>query len=129
MTTTFAQALAAARHGRHLSQRILADRVGVRQTAVAQWEQGRTTPSKDHVFTLEGVLGLAPGALARHLGFGPPTTRQVDRLPDVIEAIRADHSLNDQSRHLLIELYQLLRVASGPRRTPRGRQRKGSDAS
>jgi hypothetical protein len=81
------------------------------------------------VFTLERVLGLAPGALARHLGFGPPTTSQVDRLPGVIETIRADHRLNDQSRHLLIELYQLLRVASGPRRTPRGRRRNGSAAS
>ena len=129
MTTTFAHALAAARHGQHLSQRVLADRVGVRQTAVAQWEQGRTTPSNNHVFTLERVLGLTPGALARHLGFGPPTTRQVDRLPGVVETIHADHRLNDQSRHLLIELYQLLRVASGPRRTPRGRQRNGSDAS
>lgn len=129
MTTNFGQALAAARKEQRLSQRVLADQVGVRQTAVAQWEQGRTAPSNGHVFTLERVLGLAPGALAHHLGFGPPTTRQVDRLPGVIDTIRSDRSLNDQSRHLLIELYQLLRVASHPPRTSRARQRTSSDAS
>jgi transcriptional regulator with XRE-family HTH domain len=129
MTTNFGQALAAERQEQRLSQRVLADRVGVRQTAVAQWEQGRTTPSKDHVFTLERVLGLAPGALAYHLGFGPPTTGHVDRLPGVIDTLQSDRSLNDQSRHLLIELYQLLRVASRPPRTSSTRQRTGSDAS
>jgi transcriptional regulator with XRE-family HTH domain len=129
MTTTFGRALATARQQQHLSQRVLADQVGVRQTAVAQWEQGRTNPSNDHVFTLERVLRLAPGALGRHLGFGPPTTPPAERLPGVIDAIQADHGLNDQSRHLLIELYYLLRVASQPPRVPRTRRNNGSDAS
>src|SRR6266511_5001795 len=102
MTMTFGQALAAARHQQHLSQRVRADQVGVRQTAVAQWEQGRTTPSNDHVFTLERALGLVPGTLARNLGFGPPIDSPAERLPGVADTIRADHSLNDQSRHLLI---------------------------
>jgi|SRR6266704_1093407 len=102
MTTTFGQALADARQQQHLSQRALAGRVGVRQTAVAQWEQGRTKPSNMHVFTVERVLGLAPGTLARHLGFGPPTNPPAQRLPGVTDAIHADHSLNDQTRQLLI---------------------------
>jgi len=126
MITTFGQALAAARQQQHLSQRALANQVGVRQTAVAQWEQGRTKPSNKHVFTLERVLGLVPGTLARHLSFGPPTTPPAQHLPGVTDAIQADHSLNDQSRHLLVELYHLLRVASQP---PRTRRNNASDPS
>ncbi len=126
MITTFGQALADARQQQRLSQRALANQVGVRQTAVAQWEQGRTKPSNKHVFTLERVLGLVPGTLARHLSFGPPTNPAAHRLPGVTDAIHADHSLNDQTRHLLIELYHLLRVASQP---PRTRRNNASDPS
>src|SRR6266545_4515945 len=105
MTTTFARALATARQQQHLSQKTVATLVGVGQTAVTQWEQGRTRPRNDHLFALERALRLTPGSLARHLGVGPPTNAPAQRPPRVVEAIRADRSLTDHTQQLLIDLY------------------------
>jgi transcriptional regulator with XRE-family HTH domain len=104
----FGRQLAAARKQRRLSQRTLAEMVGVRQTAVTQWERGATTPRNDHVFALERALRLAPGALARYLGFGPAVDAPAIPLRplSVVDAIEGDSRLDQQQRQLLIGVYR-----------------------
>ena len=104
----FGRELAAARRERKISQRALADLVGVRQTAVTQWERGATTPRNHHVFALERALRLQPGALARYLGFGPPVDAPVVPLRPltVVDAIEGDARLDAQQRQLLVGVYR-----------------------
>ncbi|HZD02105.1 MAG TPA: helix-turn-helix domain-containing protein [Actinomycetes bacterium] len=104
----FGRELAGTRKERRLSQRALAELIGVRQTAVTQWERGATTPRNDHVFALERVLRLSPGALARYLGFGPPVDAPAVPLRPltVIDAIESDPRLDDQQRQLLVGVYR-----------------------
>ncbi len=46
-----------------LSQNELASLCNVHQTAVSQWENGRTSPDNDSLRILAGVLGVSVGAL------------------------------------------------------------------
>ena len=48
---------------RRLSQQKLADLVGVHQTAVSQWEKGRTAPDKQSLLRLSSVLGVSADRL------------------------------------------------------------------
>lgn len=47
------------RKAMQLSQQELADRVGVTQGAVAQWEKGLFAPSPDHQLAIANSLGVA----------------------------------------------------------------------
>ena len=46
-----------------LSQKALADLCGVHQTAVSQWEKGRTTPDLDSLKKLAAALGVSAEVL------------------------------------------------------------------
>ena len=46
-----------------LSQSELAALCNVHQTAVSQWENGRTSPDSDSLLILAGVLGVSVGTL------------------------------------------------------------------
>ncbi|MBQ6265627.1 MAG: helix-turn-helix domain-containing protein [Clostridia bacterium] len=48
---------------RGLSQQRLADLVGVHQTAVSQWEKGRTAPDKQSLLRLSSVLAVSADRL------------------------------------------------------------------
>ena len=48
---------------RGLSQQKLADLVGVHQTAVSQWEKGRTCPAKNSLLRLSAALGVSADRL------------------------------------------------------------------
>src|SRR6266540_2224573 len=115
---SFGRALADARRRRRLSQRALGAAVGVRQSAVTQWERGITTPKIEHVFAVEQALGLPSGALARLLGYGPPsdTPPLTLRQPTVVDTILADKGLDDEQRQLLIGLYRQLQARPRRRR-------------
>ena len=114
---SFAHALATARRRQQMSQRALAEAIGVRQSCITQWERGRTRPSNQHVFAVEQALKLPSGALARFLGFGPPVDSPTpDPPPTVVAAIIADRSLDEEGRELLIRLYRHLRDMRPARR-------------
>src|SRR6266498_4722667 len=76
----FRKALRRAREARGLSKRGLALKVGVTQSAVWQWEEGRVAPRPETAATLERVLGLDPGRLSKLLGYLPATDRKSTRL-------------------------------------------------
>ena len=76
-TPWFGRALADARRRKQLSQRQLGHAIGVRQSAITQWERGLVIPRNAHVFAAEQALTLPPGSLACLLGFGPPTARRL----------------------------------------------------
>ena len=48
---------------RGLSQQKLADMIGVHQTAVSQWEKGRTDPDKQSLLRLSEALGVSADRL------------------------------------------------------------------
>ncbi len=95
----FRRQLVAARKARRLSQHDLGRMVDVEQSAVTQWETGKTTPARDRVFAIEHALGLRQGTLAQFLGFGPARGTPV---------ILADEKLTPNQRQLLIALYREL---------------------
>ncbi len=116
----FRRQLVAARKARNLSQHDLGQMVGVEQSAVTQWETGKTTPARERVFAIEYALGLKQGTLAQFLGFGPALgTPVIFRQVTVPDAIMADDRLTERQRQLLLGLYHEL--TSLARRRPRPR--------
>lgn len=57
------------RHRGRMTQAELADRLGVSQSAVSQWETGTTEVTAEHMIRLEGVLGLRSGSLFVEAGY------------------------------------------------------------
>ena len=106
----FCRMLRQGRQQRRLSQRNVADAIGVSHTAVSQWESGRSLPIPAKVPDLERALELEPGALSRLLGYLPIASGDDMTSLDVIEAIRRDARLGQHGQELLITMYrQLLR--------------------
>ncbi len=116
----FRRQLVAARKARKLSQHDLGRMVGVAQSAVTQWETGKTTPTRERTFSIEYALGLRQGTLAQFLGFGPavgtPVTLRRTTVPD---AINEDDRLTEPQRQLLLGLYR--EFTNPSRRRPRTR--------
>jgi transcriptional regulator with XRE-family HTH domain len=103
----FRKALRRAREEHGLSKRGLALKIGVTQSAVWQWEEGRVSPRPELLAVLERALDLAPGALALLLGYLPP--EGVRKAPvSVTEAIEADPRLGSKERKLLVAMYREL---------------------
>jgi DNA-binding XRE family transcriptional regulator len=62
-TDAFARRLRELRHGANLSQRQLAERIGVAQSAVWQWEHGKMHPSLYNIIGLIDALNSSPNEL------------------------------------------------------------------
>jgi transcriptional regulator with XRE-family HTH domain len=116
----FAEALRRARDDSGMTQRDLADAIGVAQASVAQWETGKVAPRPEKVVTLEHILELETGSLARLLGYLPAGESETKVAMSVIEAARADPRLGDRERAILEavyrELVQQARAEQGPGR-------------
>jgi transcriptional regulator with XRE-family HTH domain len=110
----FRRALRRARESCGLSQRAVGEAVGRTGSAVWQWEEGRGAPDHATVVKLEEVLELAPGSLAKLLGYVSP---EVDGPVSVVEAVNADPRLNDSGRELLTSVYRWLVHQGGGRRS------------
>jgi transcriptional regulator with XRE-family HTH domain len=114
----FRRMLRRGREQRRLSQRKVADTIGVSHTAVSQWESGRSLPVPAKVPDLERLLDLEPGTLSRLLGYLPIASGDDKTSLDVIEAIRRDARLGEHGQELLITMYrQLLRQHEQPAET------------
>lgn len=98
----FAEAVREARGAQGLTQRALAEVVGLSQNAVARWEIGESAPGTPaSVFHLEGVLDLEPGSLSIHLGYLPVGAN----LCGVELAIRSDSDLDAPMKAALLTFY------------------------
>lgn len=101
---TFADALRGRRAEANLSQGELGAAIGVSGSAVGNWERGEDEPSRANVAALERALGLEPGDLSRHLGYGPadavPTQQQ---LMEMVQALSAQVQTMSQQLDRLLE--------------------------
>jgi transcriptional regulator with XRE-family HTH domain len=104
----FAQALRRAREECGLSQRGLADALGVSQASVSQWLLGQTAPRPERVAALEGVLRMEPSFLGRLLGQVPYDDRAAPGSVSVTEAAEADPRLGVRERRILAAVYREL---------------------
>lgn len=101
----FARSLAAELDARGMTQRDLADLVGVRQNTVSRWVAADGfAPDPDRVFAIEAALDLPPGALSQHLGYAPVEARPT---PSVLEAIEAAPNLEPWQRDALVAVYSI----------------------
>jgi transcriptional regulator with XRE-family HTH domain len=104
---SFSRALAA-RLG-SLSRRALCERVAmhsgesVTPQAVSLWLLAQSEPSRRKVFALEKALDVAPGTLARHLGYLPPEARP---RRTVLEALESDARLDEKAVRMLAAAYR-----------------------
>lgn len=48
---------------KELTQQQLADRVGVDQSAVVRWEQGKANPTVENLIIMSGILGCSVDVL------------------------------------------------------------------
>jgi transcriptional regulator with XRE-family HTH domain len=103
----FGQALQRAREECGLSQRRLADALGVSQASVSQWLLGQTAPRPERVAALERVLRMEPNSLARLLGQVPYDDRAAPSV-SVTEAAEADPRLGTRERRILAAVYREL---------------------
>jgi transcriptional regulator with XRE-family HTH domain len=104
----FGQALQRARQECGLSQRGLADALGVSQASVSQWLLGQTAPRPERVPALERVLRMEPNSLARLLGQVPYDDRAAPPSVSVTEAAEADPRLGTRERRILAAVYREL---------------------
>ena len=103
----FGQALQRAREECGLSQRGLADALGVSQASVSQWLLGQTAPRPERVAALERVLRMEPSFLARLLG-QVADDRAAPASVSVTEAAEADPRLGSRERRILAAVYREL---------------------
>ena len=103
----FGQALQRAREECGLSQRGLADALGVSQASVSQWLLGQTAPRPERVAALERVLRMEPSSLARLLGQVPYDDRAAPSV-SVTQAAEADPRLGSRDRRSLAAVYREL---------------------
>lgn len=96
----FRHALAAARRGAGLSQRQLAGRVGIGDTAISQYERGVITPEPERCEALEDALDLERGELGQHLGYYPYTGAAV--APEA--AIEADPTIHHRVKAAMLAM-------------------------
>jgi transcriptional regulator with XRE-family HTH domain len=104
----FGQALQRAREECGLSQRGLADALGVSQASVSQWLLGQTAPRPERVASLEGILRMEPNSLAQLLGQVPYDDRAASPWVSVTEAAEADPRLGVRERRILAAVYREL---------------------
>jgi transcriptional regulator with XRE-family HTH domain len=104
----FGHALQRAREECGLSQRGLADALGVSQASVSQWLLGQTAPRPERTAALEGVLRIEPNSLAQLLGQVPFDDRPAPPSVSVTEAAEADPRLGVRERRILAAVYREL---------------------
>lgn len=117
----FGRALGDSLSVRRVTQRELADRLGVKQPTVSAWISGDAEPAPEIVFRIEEALELGPGTLSRHLGYLPPAA--VKTSAGVETAILDDPTLSIDAKNALLGAY---RAVAGSGKTKRGRPKKGA---
>jgi transcriptional regulator with XRE-family HTH domain len=122
----FQQALRHEREKRGWSQRQLARGLGLSQSTVSYWEQGKSLPEPANVIELERTLELEPGELAHFLGYMRVSTMR-EAITSVLNAVMSDPDLGEEERELLLTMYrQLVRQSRAKREAGQGGRGSGS---
>jgi transcriptional regulator with XRE-family HTH domain len=102
----FGRLLSDAMKARGMKQEDLAGMLGITQSSVSGWINGRYEPAAATVFSIEHRLGMEPGSLSRPLGYLP--VEPVSRTIGVEGAIAASAQLDDEEKAALSAMYRLL---------------------
>lgn len=123
----FGRLLADALKSRHMKQEDLAAALGITQSSVSGWINGKYEPAAATVFSVERFLDLDPGSLSRPLGYLPvePASASVS----VEGAIAQSPLLDEDQKAALSSMYRVLvrqgsarpRLAAAPARPARPR--------
>lgn len=107
--TTLGDFLREQRRSAELSLRQLADRAGVSNPYLSQIERGVRKPSAEVLQQLANALRISSEALYVHAGLldEPVGDGRVE------DAIRADSSLDEQQKRVLLDVYVALRTGKG----------------
>lgn len=83
--------LAHARTAAGLSQREMADRVGVKESTIEKWESGVTSPRGHRLSKLAGMLGVSISWILMGRGVEPshPESSDIDRIRLELDSVRA----------------------------------------
>jgi transcriptional regulator with XRE-family HTH domain len=114
----FGRLLSDALKARGMKQEDLAGMLGITQSSVSGWINGRYEPAAATVFAIEHGLGMDPGSLSRPLGYLP--VEPVSRTVSVEGAIAQSALLDDEEKAVLAAMYRVLvkqgsRTAGGDR--------------
>lgn len=100
--------------GEH-TQTDIAERLGVGQNTVSDWERDRSLPGLDQITAFDQACGRPRGWTLRVAGY-------VDELVDVPTAVASDPALDDVGRTVIVDLYRIwVERADGARKRPRHR--------
>lgn len=82
--------LAEARSAAGLSRRAIADRIGVKESTIAKWEAGDTSPRGHRVSKLAGILGVSISWILMGRGVEPTGgVSDIDQIRVELDAVRA----------------------------------------
>lgn len=90
----------AAREAAGLSAKELADKIGISQTRLSNWEQGINRPMADHIAVIASALGVSTDTL---LG----TTSQAASV-DIITLQRGMKNMSPEEQKKLVEMARLM---------------------
>ncbi|MBU2992805.1 helix-turn-helix transcriptional regulator [Octadecabacter sp. 1_MG-2023] len=107
-TATFGDRLAAAREAAKLSQKGLAQRVGVKNSTMRNWENDLSEPRANRLSILAGILGVSLSWLLTGEGEGVEAPEEEDQLaPDMtvllteLRSVRAQMAVSAERLALL----------------------------
>lgn len=114
-TATFGDRLAAARDHAGLSQRDVADQLGVKTSTLLAWEEDRKEPRANRLSMLSGLLGVSLSWLMTGEGDGPEAPAEDGEMPaevgTILAQIRATRSEITSASERLARLEKQLRRA------------------
>lgn len=96
------------RRDRQITQRMLADALGVAHGTVGAWEASEKKPSVRNLLSLAEILGVPPGELMPEFDL-PKRGRMVITDPDAIALVKAYLDLPQRHRPTLLALAQAYR--------------------
>jgi transcriptional regulator with XRE-family HTH domain len=111
--TQFAEALRQLMADRGLSQRQLAERIGVTPSAVNFWAQGTSRPTRGNVIALEDELAVQPRGWLLNLA---DYRADSEPAPTVESLIRADPGLDPEDKRVLLRIVANARERYAPAR-------------
>src|SRR5260370_15089218 len=118
----------AARQAARLTQRQVADRLGVHFTVVANWEAGRRIPRVDRLGELARQLGVRPAELTSAADdTGPPSLRHLRVGAGLLQEHVADRTRMSRQKYAALERGEIATLGDADARALAGTLGVGRD--